>query len=53
MKAQTTADAVLVSTQDLLSLAEGATYLPNPIDTEHYKPDEIPRNDRKRPDYRY
>jgi glycosyltransferase involved in cell wall biosynthesis len=48
MKAQTTADAVLVSTPDLLSLAEGATYLPNPIDTEHFKPDEIPRNDRKR-----
>jgi glycosyltransferase involved in cell wall biosynthesis len=47
-KAQTTADVVLVSTPDLLSLAEGATYLPNPIDTEHFKPDEIPRKDRKR-----
>lgn len=47
-KAQTTADAVLVSTPDLLSLAEGATYLPNPIDTEHFKPDENPRKDRKR-----
>lgn len=47
-KAQTTADAVLVSTPDLLSLAEGATYLPNPIDTEHFKPDETPRKDRRR-----
>ena len=47
-KALSTADAVLVSTPDLLSLAEGATYLPNPIDTEHFKPDESPRKDRKR-----
>lgn len=38
-KAQTLADEVIVSTPDLLELVPGATYLPNPVDTDHFKPD--------------
>jgi hypothetical protein len=40
-KAQDLADAVIVSTPDLLSLASSAIYLPNPIDTDHFTPDKI------------
>ena len=47
-KAQIDADAVLVSTPDLLNLVEDATYLPNPVDTEHFKAGEdIRRNGKK------
>jgi glycosyltransferase involved in cell wall biosynthesis len=37
-RAQKLADSVIVATPDLLQLAENATYLPNPIDTDHFKP---------------
>jgi len=40
-KAQRLADAVIVSTPDLLPLVSKAIYLPNPIDTDHFKPDKI------------
>jgi glycosyltransferase involved in cell wall biosynthesis len=40
-QAQTLADAVIVSTPDLISLANKAIYLPNPIDTDHFRPDKI------------
>ncbi len=35
--AQRLADKVIVSTPDLLQIARGATLLPNPIDTDHFK----------------
>ena len=47
-KAQTIADAVLVSTPDLLDLVDGATYIPNPVDTEHFKVKENPKKDGKK-----
>ncbi len=37
-KAQGLADAVIVSTPDLLPLVSKAIYLPNPIDTDHFSP---------------
>jgi len=40
-QAQTIADAVIVSTPDLVSLTNKAIYLPNPIDTDHFRPDRI------------
>ena len=40
-KAQLLADAVIVSTPDLLPLVSNATFLPNPIDTDHFTPDKI------------
>jgi hypothetical protein len=40
-KAQLLADAVIVSTPDLLPLVSKAIYLPNPIDKEHFTPDNI------------
>lgn len=40
-KAQLLADAVIVSTPDLLPLVGKARYLPNPIDTDHFTPDKI------------
>ena len=40
-KAQSLADAVIVSTPDLLPLVSNAIYLPNPIDTDHFTPDKI------------
>ena len=39
-KAQGLADAVIVSTPDLLPLVSKAIYLPNPIDTDHFSPNE-------------
>jgi hypothetical protein len=39
--AQRLADAVIVSTPDLLPLVSNAIYLPNPIDTDHFTPDNI------------
>jgi glycosyltransferase involved in cell wall biosynthesis len=41
-KAQLLADAVIVSTPDLLPLVGKARYLPNPIDTDHFTPGKIP-----------
>ena len=38
-RAQLLADATLVSTPDLLKLVKVAKYLPNPVDTDHFKPD--------------
>jgi glycosyltransferase involved in cell wall biosynthesis len=46
-KAQRLADAVLVSTPDLLNLVEKGVYLPNPVDIEHFRPDMITRKSRK------
>lgn len=40
-KAQRLADAVIVSTPDLLPLVSNAIFLPNPIDTDHFTPDKI------------
>ena len=40
-KAQLLADAVIVSTPDLLPLVSNAIFLPNPIDTDHFTPDKI------------
>lgn len=45
-KAQLLADAVIVSTPDLLPLVGKARYLPNPIDTDHFTPDKISRPER-------
>jgi len=47
-QAQTIADAVIVSTPDLVSLTNKAIYLPNPIDTDHFRPDRI-RSPHKNP----
>jgi glycosyltransferase involved in cell wall biosynthesis len=38
-QAQRLADAVIVSTPDLLPLVSNAIYLPNPIDTDHFRPE--------------
>ena len=40
-KAQRLADAVIVSTPDLLPLVSNAIFLPNPIDTDHFTPDKV------------
>ncbi|HKZ61488.1 MAG TPA: hypothetical protein VJZ68_03600 [Nitrososphaera sp.] len=45
--AQKLANAVIVSTPDLLQLVPKASYLPNPIDTDHFRPDPSPKNQRK------
>lgn len=37
-EAQKRANAVIVSTPDLVRLANDANYLPNPVDVEHFKP---------------
>ena len=47
-KAQAIADAVVVSTPDLLNLVNGATYIPNPVDTEHFRVKENPKEDGKK-----
>ncbi len=39
-KAQLLADAVIVSTPDLLPLISKGTYLPNSIDTDHFTPEQ-------------
>lgn len=36
--AQRLADSVLVSTPDLLEMVPNAIYLPNPVDTDHFRP---------------
>jgi hypothetical protein len=38
LNAQRMADAVIVSTPDLLPLVSNAFYVPNPVDIEHFKP---------------
>jgi glycosyltransferase involved in cell wall biosynthesis len=38
--AQLASDGILVSTPDLLKLVKRASYLPNPVDIEHFKPDD-------------
>ena len=37
-KAQALADAVVVSTPDLMSIVPNAIHIPNPVDTEHFAP---------------
>jgi len=44
---QKLADAILVSTPDLLSLVPHAKYLPNPVDVEHFSEDNLNVNDDK------
>jgi hypothetical protein len=44
LKAQRLADAVIVSTSDLVDVVRGSTYLPNPIDIDHFKPDSTYKN---------
>jgi hypothetical protein len=41
IKAQRMADIVIVSTPDLLQLVPKSIHLPNPVDTDHFKPDII------------
>jgi hypothetical protein len=48
-KAQSLADAVIVSTPDLLPLVSNAIYLPNPIDTDHFTPDKISSKPERAP----
>ena len=49
LRAQRLADAIIVSTPDLLQLCtkHDAVYLPNPVDIEHFKPDIIKKNTLK------
>jgi glycosyltransferase involved in cell wall biosynthesis len=47
-KAQLAADGILVSTSDLLKLVRRAIYLPNPVDIEHFKPDDYQLDRGKR-----
>jgi hypothetical protein len=46
--AQLAADRILVSTPDLLKLIKWANYLPNPVDIEHFRPDDNRLNKGKR-----
>jgi hypothetical protein len=45
-KARRLANAVIVSTPDLLGLVKGCTYLPNPIDIDHFKLDIVYKKKR-------
>jgi hypothetical protein len=47
IKAQRMADTVIVSTPDLLQLVAKGIHLPNPVDTDHFKPDLISKNEQK------
>jgi hypothetical protein len=47
-RAQLAADRILVSTPDLLKLVKWANYLPNPVDIEHFRPDDNRLNRGKR-----
>jgi hypothetical protein len=38
-EAEDKADIILGSTEDLKDYVDGITYVPNPVDTEHFKPD--------------
>ncbi len=44
---QKLADAVLVSTPDLLQLVSKAVYLPNPVDIDHFTPISTAKNEQK------
>jgi hypothetical protein len=43
-ESQNLADEILVSTSDLLSILPHAKYLPNPVDMNHFSPDNINTN---------
>lgn len=47
IKAQRMADTVIVSTPDLLHIVAKSIHLPNPVDTDHFKPDSISKNEQK------
>jgi glycosyltransferase involved in cell wall biosynthesis len=47
INAQRVADTVIVSTPDLLQLVAKGIYLSNPIDTDHFKPDSLLKNEQK------
>jgi glycosyltransferase involved in cell wall biosynthesis len=47
INAQRMADTVIVSTPDLLQLVAKGIHLPNPVDTDHFKPDPISKNEQK------
>ena len=47
IKAQRMADTVIVSTPDLLQVVAKGIHLPNPVDTDHFKPDSISKNEQK------
>jgi hypothetical protein len=47
VKAQKSADAVCVSTPDLLSLVRNGIHVPIPVDTKHFKPSSASRGELK------
>jgi len=47
INAQRMADTIIVSTPDLLELVPKGIHLPNPVDTDHFKPDSISKNEQK------
>lgn len=47
LNAQRMADAVIVSTPDLLPLVSNAIYIPNPVDTDHFTP-HVTRKENKK-----
>jgi len=47
VKAQRLADAVCVSTPDLLSLVRRGIYVPIPVDTDHFRPNTIAKGELK------
>ena len=47
INAQRMADTVIVSTPDLLQLVANGIYLSNPVDTDHFKPDSLLKNEQK------
>lgn len=47
INAQRVADTVIVSTPDLLQLVAKGIYLSNPVDTDHFKPDSLLKNEQK------
>lgn len=47
INAQRMADTVIVSTPDLLQLVAKGIYLSNPVDTDHFKPDSLLKNEQK------
>jgi glycosyltransferase involved in cell wall biosynthesis len=47
LNAQRMADAVIVSTPDLLPLVSNAIYIPNPVDIDHFTPHVIRKENKK------
>jgi glycosyltransferase involved in cell wall biosynthesis len=47
INAQRVADTVIVSTPDLLQLVAKGIYLSNPVDTDHFKPGSLLKNEQK------